>query len=452
MLTNSAGAVTDAYEYDAFGNMISSAGTTPNVYLYRGERYDSDLSLYYLRARWYNPVTGRFMTRDPYEGSIYDPASLHRYNYARANPANFIDPSGRAASSDYVYLGLNTLAKAVVLTATGEAIGCAYYALASATDLVGQHIGQDFTQLGLLWQGCEAEITVKQHIQGILTNLLFIGIGKGIGWLLEDAEAGLPCAECFAAGTPVHTDHGTISIERIKTGDKVWARDSITGKNELQTVTAIAPQHRDQLVELRIAGEKSPLRTTPVHPFRARRDASAAAHWIKAGDLKAGDLLETEEGRWVAIQSVTPIQGLAVVYNFTVDKDHDYFVGETGFLVHNANCGCGEDPLTWLEDPNLIGFTQDSIGNTIHLPDGSEIPLQGYINALQSGEINPGDVEPIRVFGGPDGSLWSIDNRRLYAARQAGVPANTRAATREEALRRKITTKNNGGLPCVRGR
>jgi RHS repeat-associated protein len=75
MLTNSAGAVTDTYEYDAFGNEIAHTGSTPNAYLYRGERYDSDLGLYYLRARWYNPVTGRFMTRDPYEGSIYDPAA-----------------------------------------------------------------------------------------------------------------------------------------------------------------------------------------------------------------------------------------------------------------------------------------------------------------------------------------------------------------------------------------
>jgi RHS repeat-associated protein len=98
MLTNSAGAVTDTYEYDAFGNLISKSGTTPNVYLYRGERYETDLGLYYLRARWYNPATGRFMTRDPYQGSVYDPASLHRYNYARANPANFIDPSGRLSA------------------------------------------------------------------------------------------------------------------------------------------------------------------------------------------------------------------------------------------------------------------------------------------------------------------------------------------------------------------
>ena len=32
---------------------------------YRGEQYDSDLGLYYLRARYYNPVTGRFLSRDP---------------------------------------------------------------------------------------------------------------------------------------------------------------------------------------------------------------------------------------------------------------------------------------------------------------------------------------------------------------------------------------------------
>jgi uncharacterized protein RhaS with RHS repeats len=56
-------AVTDTYDYDAFGNKINSTGTTPNNFLYRGEMYDSDLGLYYLRARYYNPLTGRFMGR-----------------------------------------------------------------------------------------------------------------------------------------------------------------------------------------------------------------------------------------------------------------------------------------------------------------------------------------------------------------------------------------------------
>src|ERR1700692_4811433 len=67
-LTNAAGVVTDTYEYDAFGNKINSTGTTPNNYLYRGEQYDSDLGFYYLRARYYNPLTGRLLSADPLAG------------------------------------------------------------------------------------------------------------------------------------------------------------------------------------------------------------------------------------------------------------------------------------------------------------------------------------------------------------------------------------------------
>ena len=93
-LTNSAGVVTDEYEYDAFGNSFTRQGTTPNNYLYRGEQFDSDLGLYYLRARYYNPTTGRFLSRDPEDGKETDPASLHKYLYANGDPVNGFDPRG----------------------------------------------------------------------------------------------------------------------------------------------------------------------------------------------------------------------------------------------------------------------------------------------------------------------------------------------------------------------
>jgi RHS repeat-associated protein len=64
-----------------------------------GEQYDADLGLYYLRARYYNPATGRFLSRDPNEGNPYDPKSLHKYLYASGDPVNMIDPTGRA---DYI--------------------------------------------------------------------------------------------------------------------------------------------------------------------------------------------------------------------------------------------------------------------------------------------------------------------------------------------------------------
>jgi RHS repeat-associated protein len=62
---------------------------------YRGEQYDLDLGLYYLRARYYNPNTGRFMSRDPEDGKAKIPATLHKYLYADGDPVNRIDPSGK---------------------------------------------------------------------------------------------------------------------------------------------------------------------------------------------------------------------------------------------------------------------------------------------------------------------------------------------------------------------
>jgi RHS repeat-associated protein len=98
-LTNAAGAVTDNYVYDAFGNSLQTGDQTPNTYLYRGELFDSDLGLNYLRARYYNPLTGRFMSRDPEDGVVTDPATLHKYTYAGGDPVNWADSTGRTRSA-----------------------------------------------------------------------------------------------------------------------------------------------------------------------------------------------------------------------------------------------------------------------------------------------------------------------------------------------------------------
>jgi RHS repeat-associated protein len=100
-LANTAGTITDTYTFDAFGNQIASTGTTPNPYLYSGERFDNALNLYHLRARYYNVLTGRFETIDPYAGNIADPATLHKYVYTKNNPVNWIDPRGNAAVEEY---------------------------------------------------------------------------------------------------------------------------------------------------------------------------------------------------------------------------------------------------------------------------------------------------------------------------------------------------------------
>jgi RHS repeat-associated protein len=101
-LTDASGSVTDTYAYDAFGALISRTGSTPNEYLYAGERFDAETGMYHLRARYMNPETGRFWTMDSYEGNRYDPVSLHKYLYANASAPNYVDPSGNFVETELV--------------------------------------------------------------------------------------------------------------------------------------------------------------------------------------------------------------------------------------------------------------------------------------------------------------------------------------------------------------
>jgi RHS repeat-associated protein len=102
VLTDEAGAVAEnassedqVFAYDAYGNMLSSfSGAVLTDLLYAGEQRDADSGLYYLRARYYDPSTGRFTALDPAAGSPQDPISLHKYLYAGANPVMFADPTG----------------------------------------------------------------------------------------------------------------------------------------------------------------------------------------------------------------------------------------------------------------------------------------------------------------------------------------------------------------------
>jgi RHS repeat-associated protein len=76
-LTDLTGAITDTYTFDAFGNLIASTGSTPNNYLYAGERLDPNLGFYHLRARYLNSASGRFLTSDAFEGELQNPREHH---------------------------------------------------------------------------------------------------------------------------------------------------------------------------------------------------------------------------------------------------------------------------------------------------------------------------------------------------------------------------------------
>jgi RHS repeat-associated protein len=98
-LTNAAANVTDRYAYDPFGVVAHFEGTTPNPYRYVG-RYgvmDEGNGLNFVRARYYRPDVGRFLTADPQLSDGAGTIGMHRYVYALDNPVRFVDVNGLSA-------------------------------------------------------------------------------------------------------------------------------------------------------------------------------------------------------------------------------------------------------------------------------------------------------------------------------------------------------------------
>ncbi|MCK4342414.1 MAG: hypothetical protein KAY37_11905 [Phycisphaerae bacterium] len=98
-LTDENELITDRYGYTPFGLPKAQEGSTDNPFTYVGAlgvMAEAD-GLYFMRARFYDPDTGRFLGKDPVEGALTDPRSLHRYVYGLNSPAVITDASGEIA-------------------------------------------------------------------------------------------------------------------------------------------------------------------------------------------------------------------------------------------------------------------------------------------------------------------------------------------------------------------
>ncbi len=106
-LMDESGNITETFDYKPFGTLTGNTPTNGDHYLFTGEQYDADLGLYYLRARYYDPETKRFLSRDPFEGIRSNPLTMHPYAYAHNDPVNYVDPSGHFANLASVQLSVS---------------------------------------------------------------------------------------------------------------------------------------------------------------------------------------------------------------------------------------------------------------------------------------------------------------------------------------------------------
>src|SRR5690606_4041916 len=138
-----------------------------------------------------------------------------------------------------------------------------------------------------------------------------------------------PKKPCFLAGTLVSTENGMLPIEDIRTGQRVYARNMVTGRTELRTVTQTFTNHADMYI--RIATAKDVIAATGQHRFWLPQED----RWCMANSLKAGMALLSQNGQQVGIQGLEIITEKVDTYNLEVEDHHNYYVGGDEVLTHN---------------------------------------------------------------------------------------------------------------------
>ena len=97
-LTDESGKVTAEYEYDVWGNTVRQVGDIENPFRFTGREWDAESGLYYYRVRYYDPIIGRFISRNPSPGLLTNPQSFNKYTYTFNNPLSYVDPFGISAT------------------------------------------------------------------------------------------------------------------------------------------------------------------------------------------------------------------------------------------------------------------------------------------------------------------------------------------------------------------
>lgn len=128
-LTDDDGTTGSINFYDPFGNIAWHSGGSPR-FRFSGQQEDKNLdqltSLYYMRARYYDPTIGRFITKDPDRGILTNPQTQNPYTYSLNNPVNLSDPSGKClqtlCTAELISLGTTLTAGAPVIVTLADYI------------------------------------------------------------------------------------------------------------------------------------------------------------------------------------------------------------------------------------------------------------------------------------------------------------------------------------------
>ncbi|WP_126643419.1 polymorphic toxin-type HINT domain-containing protein [Embleya hyalina] len=148
-----------------------------------------------------------------------------------------------------------------------------------------------------------------------------------------------PCTHSFVPDTEVQMADGSLKkIKDIQPGDEVLATNPETGASKPRIVLAsITTEDDKEFADLtvKVDNDDASIITTMNHPFWVPE----LRHWVNAGDLQAGQWLQTSAGTWAQVSAIRHFRKQQRTHDLTVDDDHTYYVraGATAVLVHNIS-------------------------------------------------------------------------------------------------------------------
>ena len=345
------------YEYDAWGNIVSSSGRLAeiNPLRYRGYYYDNETGFYYLQSRYYDPANRRFINADTYSSTDPgDAIGCNMFAYCGNNPVMRNDYSGDAwwhwvvATVAVVGLAVASVvtcggAAAAAMTATALISGTCTTVPAAATIITGAALGAGVAYAGSVVSAASSVKSTEEFAEYGKSALISTTAGAVVGAVAGAINA---ATSCFVAGTPVLTEDGDKPIEDVTVGDYVWAWDEATGTTELKQVVETYVNETSELTHIFVNGEE--IVATPTHPFYC-----PVKGWTDAAHLRAGDILVLVNGEYVVVEKIQHelLENPVKVYNFQVQDYHTYYVAESGVLVHNT---CEQEISTGRTEPNNL--------------------------------------------------------------------------------------------------
>jgi RHS repeat-associated protein len=420
--------------------------------LYSGEQFDSKIGQQYLRARDYDPTTGRFNRLDPFFGNLNDPLSLHKYLYTHADPVNMIDPMGLfglGGISISISIGSGMrgmVGTAVVGAAKGFLGGAVIGGIVGGTDaalggedwlegakngafwggIIGAAIGIGAATGGAsafwAWLSHSSQVAIKyafyafdfagtilgiaesvyngNKAQGIFRAVLGFGIFKLLGKIPTCFVAGTKVATCKDISLPCTDLINSIefkNIEEIKVDDYVLSREENGTINQWQRVEEVFSRTAYHLRVLTVQdknGKIQTIKTTNEHPFWVVNRG-----WTNAEHLNIGDQLEgVEQSTLTVTDSLFEEHKQGIdVYNLKISDYHTYYVTESDehklILVHNA---------TYNDVLKAVRAGTDT-------PSGDPAPFEQAIHALINA-LGPGvkcaDIGPTYNSPSHDVQKW----------------------------------------------